>query len=145
MLFKKRTVRIVDWSPHEQDGLRHALEEKRRHNPRRKRLKWGRPMLGSVIGSYGRWLFWARQQDWYQYHMPLEDVLTPNRVEAYIGHLEACGNKQATIRGRITGLERMLYALAPASPRSWLLEIRSRFKKLEIAPPNVRGSSSPTS
>lgn len=129
MLRKCKVVRIEDWSAHERDGLSQALEDKRRHNRRRKRLKWGKRMLDSVVGSYGRWLTWARQRDWYHPNVPLEFILTRERVEAFVHHLEDYGNKPATIRGRVTGLERMLCALAPTCPRGWLLEIRARFKK----------------
>lgn len=129
MLRKCKVVRIEDWSAHERDGLSQALEDKRRHNRRRKRLKWSKRMLDSVVGSYGRWLTWARQQDWYHLNVSLEFLLTPERVEAFVQHLEEHGNAPATIRGRVTGLERMLCALAPACPRGWLLEIRARFEK----------------
>ena len=116
-----------EWPAHHWAGLEHALHALRRHNRRRKRFKWGADMRRGVSTSYGRWLHWARQQSWYDADLSPEALLTPDRVEAFVVHLEDCGNKPATVGHRMMGLERLLAAVAPNVERDWLKEIRSRF------------------
>ena len=126
---KSNVVKVQNWPVHYRTGLERALESTRRHNRRRKRLKWGVDMLRGVCASWGRLLFWSREQAWYEATMPIELMLTPERVEAFVTDLIVCGNKPATIRHRIMGLERMLAALTPKCDRDWLNAIKYRFSK----------------
>ena len=125
----RNVVPIEEWPAQHRAGLEHALHALRRHNRRRKRFKWGPDMCRGVCTSYGRWLFWARQQPWYDLSLPVDSLLTPERVEAFVVHLEDCRNRPATLRHRMMGLERMMAAVAPDVDRDWLKEIKSRFAK----------------
>jgi integrase/recombinase XerD len=122
-------VKFDDWPAHHRIGLEQALAARRRHNKRRMRFKWGADMLRGVRASWGRWLFWARGQSWFDAEVPIEALLSPERVEAFVAHLIVCGNKPATIRHRMIGLERMMAALAPDTDRDWLNAIKWRFPK----------------
>lgn len=122
-------IQFEKWPNHHRTGLEGALQAKRRHNKRRMRFKWGADMLRGVLASWGRWLYWASRQQWYDGNVPIDLLLTSERVEAYVAYLISCGDAPATIRHRVMGLERMLAALAPDHDRGWLNEIKFRFKK----------------
>ncbi len=126
---KTNVVKFEHWPVHHRTGLELALAAKRRHNRRRLRFKWGADMLRGVRASWGRSLYWAQQQHWFDVNAPIEALLTPERVEAYVCYLTSCGDKPATIRHRVMGLERMMAALAPGTDRDWLNAIKCRFPK----------------
>jgi hypothetical protein len=126
---RNNVVRVEDWPVHHRVGLEQALIARRRHNRRRLSFKWGADMLRGVKGSWGRWLFWAKHQPWYDGSAPIHVLMTPPRVEKYVAHLITCGDAPATIRHRVMGLERMMAALAPEHDRDWLKAIKSHFPK----------------
>ena len=86
-------------------------------------------MARGVTASYGRWLFWKRECGELTEDVAPEELATIEGIETYVAHLEACGNKQATIRHRLMGLERMLAAIAPKFDRTALKEIKGRYSK----------------
>ena len=86
-------------------------------------------MVRGVTASYGRWLFWKRECGDLMEDVAPEELAAIEGVEAYVAHLGACGNKLATIRHRLMGLERMLAAVAPKFDRTALKEVMCRFPK----------------
>ena len=124
-----RILRKDQWPTHHRAGLELALRAKRPHNRQRLRFKWADDTVRGVSASYGRWLFWLSEQRLLDATVAPEVLVTPAWVECYILHLEACGNKPPTIRHRISGLERMMAALAPDFDRSWLSELKARYPK----------------
>jgi integrase/recombinase XerD len=126
---RNNVVRVEDWPVHHRVGLEQALIARRRHNRRRLRFKWGADMRRGVRASWGRWLFWAQRQTWFDASVQIQVLMTPERVEQYVAHLISCGNATATIRHRVMGLEQMMAALAPQYDRDWLKAIKCQFPK----------------
>jgi len=86
-------------------------------------------MVRGVTASYGRWLFWNRECGQLTDNVKPESLAVIERVQAFVSHLQASGNKPATIRHRLMGLERMLAVIAPRFDRTALKSIKSEFSK----------------
>jgi len=89
---------------------------------------WRSQTINTTAASLGRWIFFLREQDGFDEGASPEQLVTPDRLRAYLEHL-AGHNRPATVLHRIIGLERGLAVLAPGSDRSLLRLIISNLEK----------------
>ncbi len=125
----RNIIAFEQWPAPHRAGLEQALSSKRRYNTRRKRFNWKEVTKKGFCKSWGRLLFWARQQLWFEENMPISSLVTREHVEMFVQHLLETGSKPATVRHRLVGLERLSAALDPTSDRSWLKSMMADFKK----------------
>jgi hypothetical protein len=125
----KNIIPVEQWPVPHRTGLELALKARRRRNRRRMRFNWREVTKAGFCKSWGRYLYWARGQDWYDAAMPISALLSVEHVADFVLHLLEVGNRPATVRHRLVGLERMLAALDPTMDRGWLKAMTADFKK----------------
>jgi integrase len=75
--------------------------------------------MKTTAACWGRSCFFLREMGWLDDNLAPDQLLTPERLRAYLAHLEE-HNRPATVLHRMIGLERALAVLAPHSNRSLL-------------------------
>ena len=91
-------------------------------DPRGAGATWRRDTIKMTAAAWGRWCFFLVQVGWFDDALPPDNLVTYDRLIAYLKHL-AEHNKPSTILTRIIGLERALAVLAPKADRSLLRRI----------------------
>jgi integrase/recombinase XerD len=81
--------------------------------------RWRQQTVRTTESSFGRYLHFARKQQWSLQDEPVARLVTKPRLQAYMAELVA-GNAPATVLNRIIGLERGMAVLAPKSNRALL-------------------------
>ena len=88
-------------------------------DPRGAGATWRGQTIRTTAASLGRWLFFLREVNGLDESVPPEQLITPDRLRAYLEHLGEY-NRPATVLHRVIGLERGLAVLTPGSDRSLL-------------------------
>jgi integrase/recombinase XerD len=125
----RNIVPVNQWPVPHRTGLELALKARRRRNRRRMCFNWREVTKNGFCKSWGRYLFWARAQEWYADAMPLCELVCAVHVADFVLQLLEVGNRPATVRHRLVGLERMMAALEPSADRGWLKAMTCDFKK----------------
>jgi integrase len=81
-----------------------------------------------AVKGYGRFLTYLHHHDRAALKLSPEDRITPERVKAYIGHLQGVGNSTQTLLGRLQELQEVAKVMDPDKDWSFISDRASRVR-----------------
>jgi hypothetical protein len=127
----ERRCRPLDQWPHrDQRQWRSALQVGDLLEPGGSRTERSPFSNRAMVKGYGRWLAWLDRRGLLDAQVSPGDRITPDRVRAYVGHLEA-ENASGTVIARIIELKVTAAIMDPERDWSWIYRFASSMRALD--------------
>jgi integrase/recombinase XerD len=119
-----QSVALADWPADLQEAWASACRPGTLLRQREPATTWSGPTKVHVVGGVGNLLFWLRQTDQTMPGKPFVDLVTPERVQAYVTARRS-EIRDISVRSRLVGLARGMAVLFPNRDWSWIRRIIS--------------------
>ena len=126
---ERECLKLLFWPSEDRQRWELALEPEDYFDDRKgARVNHSDKSNEKAVKGYGRFLTYLHHHDREAVKLLPEDRITPERVKAYIGHLQGVGNSTQTLLGRLQELQEVAKVMDPDKDWSFINDRASRVR-----------------